>query len=79
VNFDELATDRLGPARDHLGIHAAQKRAHERQREPTRVGLAQPGHVHVIGRASKIRMRDSRVKISKRKTSDSGQKSRSRR
>jgi hypothetical protein len=42
-------------------------------------GLAQPGHVHVIGRASKIRMRDSRVKISKRKTSDSGQKSRSRR
>lgn len=41
VNFDELATDRLGPARDHLGINAAQKRAHERQREPARV--ATPG------------------------------------
>jgi hypothetical protein len=23
VSFDELATDRLGPAREHLGIHAA--------------------------------------------------------
>jgi hypothetical protein len=51
VNFDELATDRLEPAREHLGIHAAQKRTHERQREPTRVRLAQRGNVHVIGRA----------------------------